>query len=106
MDQVTQQNAAMVEQSTAASHSLAQQATELSALTGAFRMGRSNRGHAMRAELKKVAPHAFRKPAAASAPAPARAAPGKAPVRLAQPAPKARTVNSGAGNDRADWSEF
>ena len=36
MDQVTQQNAAMVEQSTAASHSLAAEATELGRLTSRF----------------------------------------------------------------------
>ncbi len=39
MDQGTQQNAAMVEESTAASHSLASQADALSSLLGQFRMG-------------------------------------------------------------------
>ena len=39
MDQVTQQNAAMVEQSTAASHGLAQETAELGRLTGYFRTG-------------------------------------------------------------------
>ncbi len=39
MDQTTQQNAAMVEQSTAASHSLAQEADELSRLMGRFEIG-------------------------------------------------------------------
>ena len=38
MDQVTQQNAAMVEQTTAASHSLAHETDELSALIGRFRV--------------------------------------------------------------------
>ncbi len=38
MDQVTQQNAAMVEQTTAASHSLARDTEELSALIGQFRV--------------------------------------------------------------------
>ena len=37
MDQMTQQNAAMVEQSTAASHALAQEAQELQRLVGRFR---------------------------------------------------------------------
>jgi methyl-accepting chemotaxis protein len=41
MDQVTQQNAAMVEQSTAASHSLAGEAEELARLVGRFRTGQS-----------------------------------------------------------------
>ena len=39
MDQVTQQNAAMVEQSTAASHALAQETEELAQLAGRFRLG-------------------------------------------------------------------
>ncbi|USQ95077.1 methyl-accepting chemotaxis protein [Caulobacter sp. RL271] len=38
MDQVTQQNAAMVEQSTAASHSLNQEAMDLAGLVGRFRV--------------------------------------------------------------------
>ncbi len=41
MDQMTQQNAAMVEQSTAASHSLAAEAEELARLVGQFRIGES-----------------------------------------------------------------
>jgi methyl-accepting chemotaxis protein len=39
MDQVTQQNAAMVEQATAASHGLAREAAELSRLVGQFNTG-------------------------------------------------------------------
>jgi methyl-accepting chemotaxis protein len=39
MDQVTQQNAAMVEQTTAASHSLAHETAELVALTARFKIG-------------------------------------------------------------------
>jgi methyl-accepting chemotaxis protein len=39
MDQVTQQNAAMVEQSTAASHALAHEADELARLVGQFKVG-------------------------------------------------------------------
>ena len=41
MDQVTQQNAAMVEESTAASHNLAQEAQELSTLIGRFKVGQT-----------------------------------------------------------------
>lgn len=39
MDQATQQNAAMVEQSTAASHSLTQESEQLARLVGRFRLG-------------------------------------------------------------------
>jgi methyl-accepting chemotaxis protein len=59
MDQMTQQNAAMVEQSTAATHSLSQEIAQLSGLIGQFRLGRANDNDAMRRELQKVAPHAF-----------------------------------------------
>jgi methyl-accepting chemotaxis protein len=41
MDQLTQQNAAMVEESTAASHSLAGEAEELARLVGRFRIGQA-----------------------------------------------------------------
>jgi methyl-accepting chemotaxis protein len=44
MDQMTQQNAAMVEQSTAASHTLAREAGELSGLIARFRIGEDVRG--------------------------------------------------------------
>ena len=41
MDQVTQQNAAMVEEATAASHSLSEEAQELTRLIGLFHIGES-----------------------------------------------------------------
>jgi methyl-accepting chemotaxis protein len=44
MDQVTQQNAAMVEQSTAACHSLAQQTDELAGFTAQFRISQEPGG--------------------------------------------------------------
>jgi methyl-accepting chemotaxis protein len=50
MDQVTQQNAAMVEQSTAASHALAGEATELARLVGQFQTGAA----AMKSAPRKV----------------------------------------------------
>ena len=106
MDQATQQNAVMVEESTAASHSLARQANELSGLIGAFRFARADNGDAMRAELKKVAPHAFRQPLKAPTTPPARSAAGKPPTRYSQPAPRARVANARPAEDSADWSEF
>jgi methyl-accepting chemotaxis protein len=39
MDQITQQNAAMVEQSTAASHSLSEEARTLAAIVAQFKVG-------------------------------------------------------------------
>ena len=41
MDQVTQENAAMIEQTTAAAESLKTEAVEMSALMGQFRIGNS-----------------------------------------------------------------
>lgn len=59
MDHVTQQNAAMVEQSTAASHSLAMEARELTNLVGRFRIkggqGRPMARHEAVRQLRTVA---------------------------------------------------
>jgi methyl-accepting chemotaxis protein len=52
MDQVTQQNAAMVEQATAASHGLSSEAQELARLVGQFHIGES----AAAPVLKRAAP--------------------------------------------------
>ena len=53
MDQVTQQNAAMVEQSTAASHSLAREADELARLVARFKVGGAPAQPASRAEASR-----------------------------------------------------
>jgi methyl-accepting chemotaxis protein len=55
MDQVTQQNAAMVEQSTAASHTLAREVDELAKLIGRFRTG-DGPAHAPAASAARTAP--------------------------------------------------
>jgi methyl-accepting chemotaxis protein len=62
MDQVTQQNAAMVEQSTAASHALASEAAELERLVGRFQVG---------AEVRELRPRTGR-PSSPQATAPTR----------------------------------
>jgi methyl-accepting chemotaxis protein len=54
MDQVTQQNAAMVEESTAASHALAKEATELAQLMNQFRIGTAQRGAASGARAQQA----------------------------------------------------
>ncbi len=56
MDQVTQQNAAMVEQSTAASHSLSDEAQELARLVGQFRLGLAAMQPATDAAPRKALP--------------------------------------------------
>jgi methyl-accepting chemotaxis protein len=55
MDQVTQQNAAMVEQSTAASHSLAKEAAELAELAGKFKVGVPSRSEPVAVQQERVA---------------------------------------------------
>ena len=75
MDQTTQQNATMVEESTAASHSLSQETTQLSSLIDRFQLGQSSSDAAMRRQLQKVAPHAFQKPPSTNAPAASRTTP-------------------------------
>ena len=117
MDQVTQQNAAMVEESTAASHSLSKETSQLSGLIGQFQVGRAGLGGgALRQELQKVAPHTFKAPSKA-APA-ARPEPAGEAARVAgqceaveRPRPirakAARAVNGPAlGGAADDWEEF
>jgi methyl-accepting chemotaxis protein len=106
MDQVTQQNAAMVEQSTAASHSLAGEASELSELAARFDIGEA-----------APPPRAARKPAAAK-PAAVKSAAAKPAARAhaasAPPAPKkggapthgALALKPVSENDEDNWEEF
>ncbi len=87
MDQVTQQNAAMVEQTTAASHSLASEAEALARLVGQFQIGAA------------PAPATVRRPTAKKSRVPVHApAPAGKFVALARPQPATATVD--------DWDEF
>nr|CAD6410291.1 methyl-accepting chemotaxis protein [Rhizobium sp. Q54] len=85
LDQVTQQNAAMVEETTAASRSLAAQAAALNELLSQFRLG----GH--QADIRPATPHA--RPVAS----PAR----EMGARIASAFGSASSVAAGGG-----WSEF
>ena len=97
MDTVTQKNAAMVEESTAASHSLSDESSKLAGLIGRFQVGQTEA--ALRSELRKVAPHAFRQPAA-----PARAEARRTPAVQPARAPRKAVVN-GSTEDK-EWEEF
>jgi methyl-accepting chemotaxis protein len=103
MDQVTQKNAAMVEQSTAASHSLSQETDQLSGLIGQFQIGREKSEDMMRRELKKAAPHAFRPSQKPAAPAPREDR--KRQARAGGSALKA-VANGAAAVDDNNWDEF
>jgi methyl-accepting chemotaxis protein len=88
MDQGTQKNAAMVEQATAASHGLAQQATTLTQLLGQFQLGEAAR----------------RVPAPRHVPTEARNRPQASPARAL--GRKIATAFSGNAAVATDWSEF
>lgn len=104
MDQVTQQNAAMVEETTAASHSLSQETEQLAQLVGQFRTGQTNSKDSVRRELKKAAPHAFR-------PGPKKTATSGARADVRKPASRAgnmaMVVNGAPMSTGEDgWTEF
>ncbi|MGK5043881.1 methyl-accepting chemotaxis protein [Janthinobacterium sp. GB1R12] len=93
MDEVTQQNAALVEEAAAASQSMQEQAGELAHVVGFFKTG----NHV--ASVSKLSP------ARAATPAPAIARPvaKPAPVRKAVAAAPARRSNAAA---ESEWEEF
>jgi methyl-accepting chemotaxis protein len=93
MDQVTQQNAAMVEETTASSVTLAEEAQTLKTLVARFRTsyGTQDNAGALRAAAQQM-----------RAPAPARrASPAPAPVR--KPRPQTHGANALAQDA---WEEF
>jgi methyl-accepting chemotaxis protein len=95
MDQVTQQNAAMVEESTAASHSLTQEADELMGLIGRFEIGGAP------AHQVKGGHH---KPAAAGA---GKGRPPAQPIKQQrQRVAQFASEGSAAVKNDDDWQEF
>jgi len=90
MDQGTQQNAAMVEEQTAASHSLAQEAAALDTLLGQFNLGHA-RAEAPRAAVASPAARPVASPARALTRTVAKAFGGKAATAAAV---------------QEDWTEF
>ena len=110
MDQGTQQNAAMVEQSTAASHALAREAASLNQLLSRFNLGQT----AGRSAAAAYAPAAHTSPVRTPSAAPVRAASG-----ASRPAPSparalSRKIASAFGGGSstaataqdASWEEF
>ena len=91
MDQVTQQNAAMVEESTAASHALAKETEELSKLIGRFQLGQTQPPSGTSRVVHKVS-----------------AAPR--PTAQAQPVRTMRTMDAGQAVRKPEpdnnWEEF
>ncbi|MFA5955594.1 methyl-accepting chemotaxis protein [Hyphomicrobium sp.] len=109
MDQGTQQNAAMVEEATAAVHALSKEADAMAELIGNFEIGEAS-GNSIRSELQRAAPHAFRTPSKLT---PAKTSGAKPRLAAARPAAKAmndasRTPRRAATVNGADdgWEEF
>jgi methyl-accepting chemotaxis protein len=75
MDQVTQQNAAMVEESTAASHALNGEASELARLVGQFQIGQIDASSVTHTPVRKASPSAKKSRIPVDAPIPERRTP-------------------------------
>ncbi len=111
MDQFTQKNAAMVEETTAVTHRLADSATALSGLVGQFRT--SDTGVAPAIQPPMQSHRSVARPAAPSAPAAPRPA-GNAARAVPSPARSmvgslAKAFSSGGANSAtaaSDWEEF
>ncbi|WP_392709897.1 methyl-accepting chemotaxis protein [Rhizobium ruizarguesonis] len=110
MDQGTQQNAAMVEESTAASHNLATEAAALNSLLGQFRLTGTG-GFTTSAPIATAAPRAAARPAARAAPVrvarEGTARPAASPARaLGQKIANAFGAGSTSPSQDPDWTEF
>ncbi|MYM36129.1 HAMP domain-containing protein [Duganella sp. FT94W] len=101
MDQVTQQNAALVEEAAAAAESMQEQSTKLADVVSVFKLDAANTTLALpRAQAK--APSLPRRTAAVVARKPASPASASAPAPIATPAEKRKPVAASGG----DWEEF
>jgi len=109
MDKVTQQNAAMVEETTAACHSLVAETEGLTQLVGRYQT-RQVADDPLRAQLKKAAPHAFREAPKKVSSAEASASPRAKPEPVRRSAQKAVANGSGpraaAAGGGESWQEF
>ncbi len=94
MDQMTQQNASMAEEATAASQSLATEGEQLARLIGQFDVSQVSED-SLRRQLKAAAPHAFR--------ANAEPAPAARPRAATRPAVRG---GAAAAAESDDWREF
>jgi methyl-accepting chemotaxis protein len=114
MDEVTQQNAALVEQAAAAAQSLQEQSGRLVETVSIFKLSSHETPRAQPAR-KSAPPKPASKPTAAAPAAPA--APAKAAVAAPAPAPKALPAKPAASAgakggskappaDEGDWEQF
>jgi methyl-accepting chemotaxis protein len=100
MDEVTQQNAALVEQATAAAESLVEQAASLMDTVGAFRLAGGGNAYANQSNSRSTkTADSFERRATSS------------PMRVAAPATKSASkpvssVTAKTGTDDSEWEEF
>jgi len=111
MDQVTQQNAAMVEESTAASHSLAQEADVLAASVARFKVAQGANGVAAPARVSAPPSQGQSPFKAKPAPVAADAAPARTPQPVAETVAALKTMGRGGAALKAEiiedgWEEF
>ena len=111
MDQVTQQNAAMVEESTAASHSLAQEADVLAASVARFKVAQG--ANVVAASARVSASPSLGQSSFKAQPAPVAvdAAPARAPQPVAETVAALKTMGRGGAALKAEiiedgWEEF
>ncbi|MBN9454979.1 MAG: hypothetical protein J0I42_23815, partial [Bosea sp.] len=114
LDEMTQQNAALSEQSAASAGSLSSRIEQLNALVAAFKTGRETAGQVAHAQPTATALRAVKAPV--RGPRPVAAATSGEPERLRQlaeaafvqsksmPAPR-KVANGGRAND-SGWEEF
>jgi methyl-accepting chemotaxis protein len=103
MDQTTQQNAAMVEQSTAASHALAQEARQLVQLVSRFSIGERGGLAESRPAARPAAATTSHQPAAN----PVAAAQARVASFAAEHPPQTRGATALKSQPQADsWEEF
>ena len=112
LDQVTQQNAALVEESAAAAESLKVQAAQLAQVVSVFKLNAhdpSAQAHAPSAPAFKAAAKVepkLHRPGAAPAKPKAAASVPKAPVVASAPAPAPRAAQPAVVAESADWESF
>jgi methyl-accepting chemotaxis protein len=104
MDELTQQNAALVEQATAASHSLADQSRELNQLMERYNIGAAERPPAARRSARAEAAAEPRKTQTKTdsrrpVPSARRSSPAKSDIAATPPLAK-------ASGDDGEWQEF
>jgi methyl-accepting chemotaxis protein len=109
MDEVTQQNAALVEEAAAAAQSLQDQAHNLANVVSVFRL-KDSAGHAPMLNVTSAAPALSSAASKPTLPAavrkPATATP-KPPARLKQPAPPSNNTPTAPKDDNSgDWETF